>query len=282
MVGRRCAARWGHVSAEPVPSSVDNTCAECGAELDHQHSSAEARCPACFERQLYHIDAGFLENYRKFGCRGRLTVAETCLRGLVLAAPDTRKVLAMTIFEQYVLAMSDLAGLFHAFRNREHAPIVKSFMEFKLDQANALEFFESVQEMGDYQLCATLGLPLPFQIEAQCPHLDAKESYEVGVAIHHLLQDLRRATDKESAVYLAQFASAGGGVIASNADFLPEQHGVTPDQVALLVLDSKRRSLMVQGLTAEEGPMAQVIDAIDTVTRAGSNLIFAYLQSHDL
>ena len=29
-------------------------------------------------------------------------------------------------------------------------------------------------------------------------------------------------------------------------------------------------------------PMAQVVDAIDTVTRAASNLIFAYLQVNDL
>ena len=165
MVGGRGGARWGPLSAEPVPYA--DTCADCGADIEHHHGHGDARCPACFEKQLYDIDAGFLENYRKFGCRSRLTVAETCLRGLVLAAPDHRKVLAMTIFEQYVLSMSDLAGLFLAFRNREQAPIMKSFMEFKLDAASALDFFESVQSMGDYQLCAVLGLPMPFQIEAR-------------------------------------------------------------------------------------------------------------------
>ena len=282
MVGGRRGARWGPLSAEPIPFSDTDNCADCGTAIEHHHGHGDARCPACFEKQLYDIDAGFLENYRKFGCRSRLTVAETCLRGLVLAAPDTRKVLAMTIFEQYVLSISDLACLFLAFRNREQTPIMKSFMEFKLDAANALDFFESVQNMGDYQLCAVLGLPMPFQIEAECPHLDEKDAYEVGVAIHHLVKDLRKATSNESAIYLSQLASAGNGLIASNANWLPDNHGVTPDQVALLVLDSKRRSLMVQGLTAEEAPMAQVIDAIDTVTRAGSNLIYAYLQSHDL
>ena len=281
MVGGRSGARWGPLNAQPVPYS--DACADCGAEIDTHHTHEDVRCPACFEKHLYGIDAGFLENYRKFGCRGRLMVAETCLRGLVLANPDHRKVLAMTIFEQYVLSMSDLAGLFLAFRNRETSPIMKSFMEFKLDAASALDFFESVQDMGDYQLCAVLGLPMPFQIAAECPHLDEKEAYEVGVAISHLVKDLRKATDQNSAIHLAQFASASGGIIASNASWLPEEGAhVTPDQVAMLVLDSKRRSIMVQGLTAEEGAMAQVIDAIDTVTRAGSNLIYAYLQSHDL
>lgn len=282
MVGRRGHAARGPLNAQPLPFSDPDACSDCGAEIDVHHIHDGARCPACFEKHLYGIDAGFLENYRKFGCRSRLTVAETCLRGLVLAAPDTRKVLAMTIFEQYVLSMSDLAGLFLAFRNREQAPIMKSFMEFKLDPQNALDFFESVQNMGDYQLCAVLGLPMPFQIAAECPHLDEKEAYEMAVALNHLVKDLRKATDKDSAVYLAQFASAGSSVIASNTSFLPEGASTTPDQVAMLVLDSKRRSLMVQGLTAEEGAMAQVIDAIDTVTRAGSNLIYAYLQSHDL
>jgi hypothetical protein len=270
------------VTSHPLPYTDPDACSDCGAEIDAHHAHEDTLCPACFEKQLYGIDAGFLENYRKFGCRSRLTVAETCLRGLVLAAPDTRKILAMTIFEQYVLSMSDLAGLFLALRNREQAPIMKSFMEFKLDPANALDFFESVQNMGDYQLCAVLGLPMPFQVEAECPHLDDKELYEMQVALHHLVQDLRKATDKDSALYLAQFASAGSSVIASSSSFLPDGSSTTPDQVAMLVLDSKRRSLMVQGLTAEEGAMAQVIDAIDTVTRAGSNLIYAYLQSHNL
>ena len=50
----------------------------------------------------------------------------------------------------------------------------------------------------------------------------------------------------------------------------------------MLVLDSKRRSIYVQGLTADESAMGQVVDAIDSATRAASNLIFAYLQTHDL
>ena len=64
-----------------------------------------------------------------------MIVAETCLRGLVTESPEHRKILAMSIFEQYVSAMNDLAGLFTAFRNRSTAPILKSFLEFRLDAA---------------------------------------------------------------------------------------------------------------------------------------------------
>jgi hypothetical protein len=57
---------------------------------------------------------------------------------------------------------------------------------------------------------------------------------------------------------------------------------LTPDQVAMLALDSRRRNLHVQGISAEERPLAEVVDAIDTVTRAASNLAYAYLQTNDL
>jgi hypothetical protein len=262
----------------------DGFCSDCGTAVE-VHAD-ENRCPACFERYLYDLDAGFLENYRRFGCRSHLVVAETCLRGLVLAAPDHRKVLAMTIFERYVAAMADLAGLFAAFQRREQAPILKSFLEFRLDALTAPAFFDAVQSASDAELCASLGLPLPAQVPYLCPHLDEQDAYSVSVAIHQLTQELRKATDQgdDAALALAQFANgASAGLIADHARWLNgEGAHITPDQVALLVLDSRRGAVQVQGLTADEGAMGRVVDAIDTATRAASNLIFAYLQTNDL
>ena len=261
-------------------------CSDCGNVVEaHDNAHSEGtRCPACFDRYLFALDAGFLESYRRFGCRSRLVVAETCLRGLVLDTPEHRKVLAMTIFEQYVLAMTDLAGLLSAFRKRGEAPILKSFMDFRLDTATALDFFQSVQSASDAQICADLDLPQPAQVAERCGHLDQEEAYSVSVAIKHLVQDLRKSTDKASALALAQVAGQGGSVVPSNDAKWLNGAGkdITPDQVAMLVLDSRGRSLAVQGLTADENSMGQVIDAIDTATRAGSNLIFAYLQTHNL
>ena len=265
----------------PVAS---NFCSDCGSAVDLQAS--EERCPACFERYLYDLDVGFLEGYRKFGARSRLIVAETCLRGLVLESPDHRKVLAMTIFEQYVQAMNDLAGLFTAFQNRHQAPILKSFLEFRLDAQTTPAFFDAVRSMSDLELCAGLDLPLPREVELRCPHLDENEAYELAVSIYHLVQDLRKTTDQGDAAALALARLAGqigGAVIASDAKWLNgASNGLTPDQVALLVLDSHRRSLVVQGLSADETVMGRVVDAIDTATRAASNLIYAYLQTNDL
>jgi DNA-directed RNA polymerase subunit RPC12/RpoP len=269
------------VNYQPVQSS--DSCSDCGSALEyHDHGS---RCPACFDRYLFDLDAGFLESYRRFGCRSRLVVAETCLRGLVVDTPEHRKVLAMTIFEQYVQAMNDLAGLFIAMRNRNQAPVLKSFLEFRIDSASAALFFDAVQSVSNAQLCAALDLPMPYEVAARSPHLSAKDRHELEIAVHHLMQDLRKATDQgEGAAFaLAQFAgSAANGVIANDARWLDGGSELTPDQVALLVLDSRRRVVSVQGLTADENAMGQVVDAIDTVTRAASNLIYAYLQSHNL
>jgi hypothetical protein len=259
-------------------------CSDCGTAIDHHHG--EERCPACFDKYLFDLDVGFLDSYRKFGARSRLIVAETCLRGLVLESPDHRKVLAMTIFEQYIGAMNDLAGLFSAFLNRGKAPILKSFLEFRLDAQTTPAFFDAVRSVNDVELCAALGLPLPREAQYKYDHLSESEAYDVAIAIYHLVQDLRKATSQGdvAAMALAQFAGQiSNAVISADAKWLNgAASGLTPDQVAMLVLDTRRRSFMVQGLSAEEGPMAQVVDAIDTATRATSNLIFAYLQTNDL
>jgi hypothetical protein len=270
------------MNAHPAPNDL---CSECGAEIEPHYG--DVRCPACFEKQLYEVDVGFLESYRRFGSRSRLIVAESCLRSLVVESPDHRKVLAMTIFEQYVQAMNDLVGLFAAFRLRHEAPILKTFLEFKLNPQNSVEFYETVRNLGDPQLCALLDLPMPGMVQLQCQHLSREDAYSVSVAIHHLMQDLRKATDQgeAGALALAQMAGqVGGSIIASDAKWLEDasSHGLTPDQVALLVLDTRRRNLYVQGLTADEGAMGRVVDAVDTATRAASNLIFAYLQTQDL
>ncbi len=275
--------------AHRAPASMRNlpvqsdSCEDCGLPaIEHEGAN---RCPACFDQHLYSLDVGFLDSFRKFGARSRTIVAETCMRGLVLASPDHRKILAMQIFEQYVLALSDLAGLFTAFMSRGRAPLMKTFMEFRLDQANAVEFFETIQSANDVDLCRTLGLPLPTEVEALCQHLDEKDRYQLAISVFHLVKDLRKATDQggEGALALAQVAGQmGGAVISPDTKWMEDAPATSPDQVAMLILDSRRRSIHVQGISADEHVMAQVVDAIDTVTRASSNLIYSYLQTNDL
>jgi len=269
------------MTSQPAPSDL---CNDCGTAIEPH--AGHARCPACFDNYLYGIDVGFLDSYRRFGARSRLIVAESCLRSLAVESPEHRKVLAMTIFEQYVLAMSDLAGMFLAFSRRDEAPILRTFLEFRLDASTSVGFFEAVRSVTQAEMCAALDLPLPGQVATTCPHLSKDAAYSVSVALHHLDQDLRKVTDHgdSGALALAQMAGQiGGAVIAADAGWLDGAASrMTPDQVAMLVLDSKHRNLYVQGLTADEGAMAQVVDTIDAATRASSNLVFAYLETHNL
>jgi hypothetical protein len=192
----------------------------------------------------------------------------------------------MTIFEQYVQAMADLAGLFVAFQKRREAPILRTFLDFRLDPPSATAFFETIRNTSNPELCAMLDIPMPGYVSALCPHLSEEETYSVSVAVHHLMLDLRKATEhgEAGALALAQLSEqVGGAIIAPDARWLNgDAKDLNPDEVAMLVMDSKRRSFYVQGLTADEGAMGQVVDALDTVTRAASNLIFAYLQTKDL
>lgn len=269
------------MSSQPVLSDL---CSDCGTSVESH--AGDTRCPACFDKYLYDIDVGFLDSYRRFGVRSRLIVAETCLRGLVTESPEHRKVLAMTIFEQYVLVMSDLAGMFLAFNRRHEAPILKTFLEFRLDTNTSTAFFDAVGSVDLAQICTNLELPLPEEVADACPHLDKEEADSVSVALRHLGQELRKVTEhgNSGALALAQMAGQiGGAMISADASWLNgASSNLTPDQVALLVLDSKRSSLYVQGLTADEDAMSQIVDVIDAATRASSNLVFAYLQVNDL
>ncbi|HEX5139737.1 MAG TPA: hypothetical protein VFX19_02230, partial [Dehalococcoidia bacterium] len=163
---------------------------------------------------------------------------------------------------------------------------LKTFLEFKLDPQNSMEFFQTIRSMSDPEICAMLELPLPGMVRMMCPHLSADDAYSLSVALHQLTQELRKVTDQgeAGALALAQIAGQmGGAVLASDARWLDgSSNDINPDQVALLVLDSRRRNIYVQGLTADEGSMGRVVDAVDTATRAASNLIYAYLQTNNL
>src|SRR5262245_43303556 len=98
-------------------------CSACGAPVPAEPSGRAVRCTACFETYLRGVDAAFLDNLSRFGIRARQVVAETCLRALVLANVEDRKLLGMAVYEQFVLAASDLIGLHRALRRRREQPI---------------------------------------------------------------------------------------------------------------------------------------------------------------
>jgi hypothetical protein len=227
-------------------------------------------------------DDEFLQSYARLGVTSRRTVAETCLRGLVLESPPARKVLAMAIIEQFLLASADLIGLVHAIRDRAQRPIVQSFLSFRLDAGASRSFFAGL-EMPDAELLDAIGLPPPELVSLRYPALPSPDAHRLALALQSLLRDLRTTAQRSSsALLLSELAGriGSGAALTDRPSWLAEG-ALRPDQVASLVLDERRRQLVLQAVPVDEQQLGEVVDAIDCMTRAASNLIYAYLTVQD-
>lgn len=267
-------------------------CDDCGTAIVARDETA-LRCASCFDGYLREIDLEFLQSYAKLGVTARRTVAETCLRGLVLENPPARKILAMAIWEQFFLSSSDLIGLTKSLRERDTTPIVQSFLSFKLDRESAHAFFAQLNggasDSGDIELLASLGLPAPEAVATRCPSLPAADAQSLSGAIDALLRDLRTTAERNSsALLLSELAGQmrGGPALTDQPSWLAEGDpstgtGWRPDQIATLVLDEQRRQLVLRAVPVDEHKLGEVVDAIDCMTRASSNMIYAFLTVAD-
>jgi len=263
--------------------ALEIACQECGRPLPQRSDDERAvRCAACFDEYLRAIDNEFLQSYAKLGVISRRTVAETCLRGLVLESPPARKILAMAITEQFLLASADLIGLVQAIRDRALRPIVQSFLSLQLDDEASRSFFAAL-EAADGDLLDAVGLPAPDAVSTRYPALPLADARDLAVALQSLVRDLRTTAQRgSSALHLSELAGSvhSGPSLTEQPSYL---NGVAmrPDQVASLVLDERRRQLVLHAVPVDEHRLGEVVDAIDCMTRAASNLIFSYLTVQD-
>ncbi len=263
--------------------TLDSTCDECGSALVLRDGEHAVRCASCFDGYLREIDSEFLQSYATLGVTARRTVAETCLRGLVLESPPARKILAMAIWEQFFLSSADLIGLTKSLRERNETPIVQSFLSFQLDRESAYAFFAQLSDGGDIELLASLGLPSPEAVATRCPSLPTPDARALSTAIDSLLRDLRTTAERSSSALLLSELSGqirGGPALTDRPSWLAEG-AMRPDQVATLVLDERRRQLVLRAVPVDEHQLGEVVDAIDCMTRASSNIIYAYLTIAD-
>jgi len=153
-------------------NGIEPTCRECGEPISfHAGETRPARCEQCFDDFLRARDVEFLSSYAELGVTSRRTIAETCFRALAMDNPPHRKVLAMNIMEQYVHTASDLIGLYAAIKQRGREPVMRAFLEFKLDHASAIGFFREIASTPAPEMLASLGLPNPEGLAQRCPSL---------------------------------------------------------------------------------------------------------------
>ncbi len=225
-------------------------------------------------------DASFLSSYAELGVTSRRIMAETCLRALVTAPPPHRKVLAMNIMEQYVLAASDLIGLYEAVKQRGREPIMRRFLGYRIDRVAALAFFHEMATTPGPDLLARLGLPAPDAIAHRCPSLSKSDVKDLKKALVQMLGDLRRMGDmgESSALALAQMAgeSRAGAALVKQSTWL-DNIGLRPDQVAAIAIDERRRTVNVTAFSVDEKRLQNIVSVVDAMTNAARNLIYGVL-----
>jgi hypothetical protein len=261
--------------------SLEALCKDCGTPLSFRAGETRpARCPGCFDRFLSAKDAEFLSSYGELGVTSRRIVAETCLRALVLESPPHRKVLAMSVIEQYILAASDLIGLYNALKQRGRQPLMRAFMDSKLDRDSALAFFREISTVSPRDFLDGLGLPMPDRIAERCPSLSKSDVEDLRRAMEQMLSDLRYIADmgEGSALALAQMAGERriGPALANQTKWL-DGVGLRKDQVAALSIDERRRMVNVSAIAVDEKKLQNVVTAINAMTRAAQDMIYAVL-----
>ena len=261
--------------------ALESLCRDCGEPVSfHPGASAPARCTACFDGFMRSRDAAFLSSYAELGVASRRILAETALRALVTAPPPHRKVLAMNIMEQYVLAASDLIGLYEAVKQRGGDPIMKRFLGYTIDRASAVAFFQEMATTPGPDLLARLGLPEIEGIAHRCPSLSKSDVRDLKKALVQMLGDLKRTGEmgESTALQLAQMAgeSRGGAALVKQSVWL-DNVGLRPNQVAAIAIDARRRTVNVTAFSVDEKRLQGVVGVVDAMTNAARNLIYGVL-----
>ncbi len=263
---------------------VATVCVDCGSALPApRHGAGPKRCVACFHRELVDAERGFLDHYSEFGSLSHRVVAENAARGLVMGSPGERKILALSVFDEFLRAAADLIGLYHALKSRRERPVVQSVMEFSLDPQRTREFFRDLAALDDEELMAHVGLPRPERIASLFPGWDGDDLKFAAVALWRAMHGLREVTTDgtltEVNLVAALLHHRSGGPAAGRTDWTNDID-LSPGQVALLYVDPVRRELAAERFSAGEAEVNRALAAIDAVSRATSDLAYAYALLH--
>ena len=258
-------------------------CPDCGARLTVESGARDRRCASCFERQVRHLDADFLDNFARAGARSHIIVAEACLKGLVLSDLGDRKLLAATVYERFVAAASDLVALYRAIEQRRRQPIMSSMLGFRLDEESARSFFDRLMDGGPEEMLHAVGLPHPDQLPRESALLDRREMRQVRLALAALLIDFERLMGYEEVGRLALAGAArqllGPSGLIERTEWLTET-SLAAGQFASVALDPEQRRVEVSVLSTDEETLGAVVDGIETLTRLVRNVAFAFVSLH--
>lgn len=258
------------------------SCEDCGDEFDLTNADPRARvCAPCWDRSLEAIETAFLDNYAKFGAKAHRTVAEALFRSQALADPDDRKVIGMRIVEEYLNAAQDLMALYVALRRRHEQPLLTTFTNFELNAPSVAAFRILTAGRTSDELLRDLQLPTLSDVDAARGDIPRKDWRQFAGAVLAISNGIERVQKVDQGVLL-ELADGlkQSSALAHKLDWLPDR-AMNPDQVALLVLNQRRRVLLTHALAVHEPQLEVFIDAIDKITAAARDLIWLYLHVRD-
>ena len=258
------------------------TCEDCGSEFDLTRADPRTRlCAPCWDRSLEALEVAFLDNYAKFGAKQHRTVAEALFRSQALADPDDRKVIGMRIVEEYLNAAQGLMALYVALRRRREQPLLTTFTNFQLNPASVAAFRILTAGRTADELLQDLQLPTLADVDAARGDIPRRDWRQFAGAVLAVADGIGRVQKVDQGVLL----ELADGLRQSTAlthklEWLPDR-AMNPDQVALIVLNQRRRVLMTHALAIHEPQLEVFIDAIDKITNAARDLIWLYLHVRD-
>lgn len=269
-------------AGERLPASIA-ACERCGDDFDLAGLDRRtALCAACFDVYVAQLETPFLENYAGFAGKAHRTVAEALFRGLVLADPADRKVMGMRIVEEYLAAAEEFMGLYLALRGRSAQPVVRTFMHFRLSPASLTAFLNLTQGRDADWIMRDLGLPTVADVEGARGEVPKRQYKQFRAAVGAVSTGLNRVARVEHGALLQ--LSQGlreSRALANQIDWVPDR-SMNPDQVALLVLDQRRRTMATHALAIHEPQLERFIDAIGAITAAGRDMVWLYLHMRDV
>ena len=227
------------------------------------------------------VEVAFLENYARFGAKAHRTVAEALFRSQALADPDDRKVIGMRIVEEYLNAAQELMALYLAMRRRREQPLLSTFMNFELTPPSVAAFRALTLGRTAAELLRDLQLPTLGDVEAargEIPKRDYRAFAAATAAVAHGIERVQRV-DQGVLLELAD-GLRSSSTLTHKLDWLPER-AMNRDQVALVVVEQRRRVVLTHALAIHEPQLEVFIDAIDKITGAARDLIWLYLHVRD-
>ena len=258
------------------------TCEDCGTDFDLAAADARARvCAPCFDRSLHAVEISFLENYARFGAKAHRTVAEALFRSQALADPDDRKVIGMRIVEEYLNAAQELMALYLAMRRRHEQPLLTTFMNFELNAPSVAAFRALTLGRSSTELLRDLQLPSFSDVQAARGEIRKQDYRAFAAATSAVTHGIERVQKVDQGVLL-ELADGlrASSTLTHKLDWLPER-AMNPNQVALVVVENRRRVVLTHVLAIHEPQLEVFIDAIDKITGAARDLIWLYLHVRD-